>query len=409
MDVFLARQPIFDKGNRIFGYEILYRDGTANAFSADADQDFASGNALTRCFLNFGMDSLTNGTRAFVNFTSEFLKNDIATIFPKEQLVVEILETVQVDDSIIAACTALKDAGYTLAIDDFTVQPGYDRLIPLADIIKVDFKQSPPDEQRDIVRRYRREGLHFLAEKVETDEEHRRALDVGYDYFQGYFYARPEMNHTKKILPFAHTRQMLMQCINEPEPNYDEITHLIESDLAFSYEILRLVNSAYFAQRMPVTSVRRAVVMLGIQELRKWMYIIFLTDVEKGKPSEIVLTSMVRGRFMENLTGSAGRADMRHTAMTIGMFSLLDVLLECSMDNAIAGMNFSDPVRDVLCGKATEGFLAQCYQAVLSYEQGLWGKAVEIAGKFGVSADVLQSSYMDALRWVKQVYQGNLA
>ena len=409
MDVFLARQPIFDRNNRIFGYEILYRDGTKNAFSPEADQDFASGNALTRCFLNFGLSSLTNGTRAFVNFTSEFLKNDIATIFPKEQLVVEILETVKVDDGIIAACTALKNAGYTLAIDDFTVQPGYDRLIPLADIIKVDFKQSPPDEQRAIVRRYARNGLRFLAEKVETIEEHRRALAVGYDYFQGYFYARPEMNRTKKILPFAHTRQMLMQCLNEPTPDFDEITRLIESDLAFSYEILRLVNSAYFAQRIPVTSVRRAVVMLGLEELRKWMYIIFLTDVEKGKPSEIVLTSMVRGRFMENLAGSAGRPGFRHTAMTVGMFSLLDVLLECSMEEAIESMNFSDEVRHVLCGNTTEGFLAQCYQTVLSYEQGLWAKAVEMAECMGISADMLQSAYMDALQWVKQVYQGNLA
>lgn len=405
MDVFLARQPIFDTDNRIFGYEILYRDGETNAFSPDADQDFASGNALTRCFLNFGLSALTNSTRAFVNFTSEFLKNGIATIFPKEQLVVEILETVHITDEILDACHRLREAGYLLAIDDFTYQPGYDRLIEMADIIKVDFKISPPDEQAELVRRYARPGLAFLAEKVETDEEHARALSLGYSYFQGYFYARPEMSRTKKILPYSQTRRRLMRLLSESEPDFNLIGTLIESDLSFSYEVLRLANSAYYGLRRPITSVRRAVVTLGLEELKKWMYITFISGVDDGKPGEIVLTSMTRSRFMENLAVRSGHAEMKYTAMTVGMFSLLDVLLDRPMAEAIADMNFPPQVARVLCGGAGDGFLAVCYQIALSYEQGLWPEAVRLAGDLGIPSETLQTSYMDALRWVKEIYQ----
>lgn len=170
MDVFLATQPIFDAENRVFGYEILYRENETNTFSEETDADFASGNTLVRCFMDFGLPTLTNNTRAFVNFTTEFIKNEVATLFPKDQLVVEILETVEITGEILDACRKLKAHGYLLAIDDFVYQPGYEKLLPLVDIIKVDFKQSGPAEQAEIIRKYGRPGLSFLAEKVETQE-----------------------------------------------------------------------------------------------------------------------------------------------------------------------------------------------------------------------------------------------
>lgn len=405
MDVFLATQPIFDTENRVFGYEILYRENEQNAFSEGADADFASGNALVRCFLDFGLSTLTNNTHAFVNFTAEFLKNEVATLFPKDQLVIEILENVEVTEEILNACRRLKARGYLLAIDDFVYQSGYEDLLPLVDIIKVDFKQSGPAQQAEIVRKYKRRGLSFLAEKVETQEERDRALGQGYSYFQGYFYARPSVNRTKKLKPYSQTRMRLINMLYEPEPDLRQIAGLIETDIAFSYEILRLVNSAYYSPATPIKSVSFAISVLGIEELRKWLYIVFISGLQENKPGELIRASLLRGKFMENLAEAAGRPDRKSTMMTIGMFSLLDVLLDRPMQEALEGICFPEEVKSVLIGSGGENFLQCCGEVAVCYEHGIWQEALQKAMRLGITSQMLQQAYTDAVKWMETFYR----
>lgn len=404
MDIFLATQPIFDQQNRVFGYEVLYRENERNAFPEGKNPNSASGSALAQCFLDFGLPTLTHNTRAFINFPSELLQNEVATIFPKDELVIEILETVEITPQIIEACRRLKSLGYLLAIDDFTYRPGYESLIPLVDIIKVDFKLSPPAEQKAIVQRYKRKGLWFLAEKVETEEEHIRAIKQGYTYFQGYFYARPSISHTRKLSPYSQTRMRLIRLLHESIPDLRKIAELIESDVAFSYQILKLVNSAYYSPRSPITSIPLAVSAIGIEELRKWLYVTFISGLKEDKPSELVRISMQRGKFMEIIGNATGHGNMKRMMMTIGMFSLLDVLLECPMAEAIRDMHFPPEVEDVLTGSADSGFLYACYKLMLCYDQGLWKQAIEFGGEIGVTPRLLQKAYLDALTWVKHFY-----
>lgn len=406
MDVFLATQPIFDRNNRVFGYEILYRENEENRFSPETDADFASGNALVRCFLDFGLSTLTNNTCAFVNFTAEFIKNEIATIFPKEQLVIEILESVAITPEVLDACRRLKKRGYLLAIDDFEFQPGYDELIPLMDIIKVDFRQSDEEEQAEIIKKFKRPGLHFLAEKVETKEERDRAREQGYDYFQGYFYAKPSVNRTKQLLPYSPSRMRLLELLNQEEPDFGQIVRLVETDLAFSYQLLRLINSAFYAPRRAITSIPLAVSALGTEELRKWLYITFISGMRDDKPGELVRASLFRGKFMEKLAEKTGRVEEKSIMLTVGMFSLLDVLLDCPMSEAIRDMHFPREIENVLLGVTEDSFLSDCYEITIYYRQGLWQEAIEKAKQIGIAPHVLQNAYSYALRWVDLYYKG---
>lgn len=406
MDVFLATQPIFDRNNQVFGYEILYRENEKNRFSEETDADFASGNALVRCFLDFGLPTLTNNTCAFVNFTAEFIKNEIATIFPKEQLVIEILESVKITPEVLDACYRLKKRGYLLAIDDFVYQPGYDQLIPLTDIIKVDFRQSSEAEQAKIIQKFKRPGLHFLAEKVETKEERDRAREQGYDYFQGYFYAKPAVNRTKQLSPYSPSHVRLFELLNQPEPEFSQIIRLVENDLAFSYQLLRLINSAFYAPRQAITSIPLAISALGIEELRKWLYITFISGLRDDKPGELVRASLLRGKFMEKLAEKSGHPEEKSIMLTVGMFSLLDVLLDCPMSEAIRDMHFPHEIKNVLLGVTEESFLSRCYEITIYYRQGLWQEAMQQAEQIGITPAMLRNAYQYALRWVELYYKG---
>lgn len=402
MDVFIARQPILELSGNVFGYEILYRDSEKNQFS-ETDADFASGNTLTRCFIDFGISELTNGKKAFVNFTGEFLKNNIATIFPSDVIVIEILENIKITEDILLSCRVLKSLGYTLAIDDFTFQPGYDELIKLADIIKIDFRATPQAEIRNIIQRHRRKGLSFLAEKVETHEEYNAAVKMGFTYFQGYYFAQPEINKKKKLIAYKENRLRLMTLLNSENAEFEDIAKLIEGDLAFSYEILKLVNSAYYGRVNKLKSIRFALVLLGIHEIKKWLYLAFISDLRHDQPEEIITISMLRGKFMENLADCANKKQLASEMLTVGMFSTIDLLLNKPMQEALEEMHFSDSIKDVLSGRDSTGFTAQCFNIVLKYEQGDWDDAANAAGALNITVLDLNAAYVDSIKWIQSL------
>jgi EAL and modified HD-GYP domain-containing signal transduction protein len=402
MDIFLARQPIFNNRKTVYGYEILYRDSENNFYSGK-NGDYASGNVLTRCFLDFGINDLTNNKKAFINFTDDLLKNNIATIFPKEYLVVEILEDVFVDDEIMDCCRKLKSLGYTLALDDFVFKPCYEQLLKLVDIIKVDFKISNAQETKDIVNTFKRRGLSFLAEKIETPEEYKRAVEAGYTYFQGYYFSKPEITFGKKFSPYEMNRFKLINMLNMPEPEFGKLASLIENDLAFSYEILRLVNSAYFGRMKKITSVRSAIVTLGLDEIKKWLYLAYIRDTRQDKPEEIINICMLRGKFLEKIAEKAQRIELCSELQTLGMFSMIDVLLNKPMKEIMQEINFSDEIKLVLQKQDKSSFLALSYETVLKYEKGQWKDIPHCAERLNIPLTDINDAYIESIIWLKDI------
>ena len=276
MEHFIARQPIFDRTGKVYAYELLFRSGLHNYFDA-ADQDQAAASVIANSSLLFGLNEMTGGTKAFINCTRKVLIKDFITILPNQQAVVEVLEDVEPDDAIIKACRNLKKQGYILALDDFVYHKNYEPLLELADIIKVDFLLSDLDEQKKLAEMFIPRGIRMLAEKVETNEIYEQAKEMGYDLFQGYFFARPVIISRKDIPTNKIQFMRILRDVHAEDVDIQSLAQTIQSEVSLSYKLLKLINSAAFALRHKVTNITQALSLLGIREIRAWVSLISIS------------------------------------------------------------------------------------------------------------------------------------
>ena len=268
MEIFVARQPIFDQQQQVYGYELLFRSSLDNVFS-HPDPNQASAQVMTDGLSLLRMDTLTNQKKAFINIPHDILVDGYVTLLPQETTVVEILETVDPTPQVIAACEKLKDAGYTLALDDFVYEERFEPLVRLADIIKIDVLATPKEQWPVLLKQLAPQRVHFLAEKVETREVYQEACTMGFFYFQGYFFSKPEIISNKDVLGFKLHYLELLQQILKQELDYDQLEDIIKRDLSLSYKLLRYTNSAAFPFRRKIDSISHALALLGEREFRK--------------------------------------------------------------------------------------------------------------------------------------------
>lgn len=397
MNVFLARQPILDHNQNIYGYELLYRSGRKNVFSGDVGDDEASSKVILDTFQNFGIEEITQGKLAFINFSETLIKEEIATLLPKDYLVVELLERVVPSDEIIVKFRALKEAGYTLALDDFVYAPEFEPLIELADIIKVDFRESTPMQIRTLRARLLYRNITLLAEKVETWSDFYFAKELGFTLFQGYFFAKPEILTTNSLTPLEVNYFKLMSKINENELNFPELAEIISRDLSMTYNLLRLVNSAAFGHRQKINSVQHALVVLGENEIKKWLTLMGLQGLSIKKMDEPVSLSLLRARFGQLVAKQTKWSQFHEDSFLAGLFSLLDVLLQRPLDLILGEVQVTSVVRDLLLHN--RGPLKEIRDAILAYEQGDWGAIEKSANQLGLKVSALTELYYEAVRW----------
>ncbi len=399
MDLFVARQPIFDRNRNLVGYELLHRESEKFNEYSSADGEYATSRVITSAFLSMGLDSLTNGKLAFINFTASLLKSGVANLLPKDQLVIEIMETVAPTKDILNTCQQLKQNGYRLALDDYVLAPVFEPMTKLADIIKVDFRQLSLDDQYRSIQMNRHKGIEFLAEKIETEEEFNRAKEMGYGLFQGYFFAKPMILKTKTIVASKLGHIRLMQAVNSTDPDIRAIVSAIESDVKLSMETIKLSNSAYYGRLQRISSLRQAVVALGLDGIRRWIYLASLRRLGIGKPEALVTTSIIRAKFMELLGPMMGRADKSSEYSLLGLFSLLDALTGCPFEELLPAMNIDEEIIAILTGVAQDTSMAQALHLIQSYEQGQWQEANQASAKLGVSLGQVATAYYESLKW----------
>ena len=279
---YVARQPIFDREQHVFGYELLFRDGLENAFNGDTDE--ASRATLDRSLL-MGLDVLCDGRRAFVNCTRDTLVKGLVTLLPSESTVVEVLENVTPDPDVMLACQNLKEAGYLIALDDFTADDARAPLAEIADILKVDMKLTTEEQRAALIKRYGPWRCRMLAEKIETQAEFLRTKDQGFVYFQGYFFRRPEMLSTRDMPANRLNYLRLLQEVSRPELDLDGLEKLIKSEASVCYRLLRYLNSAVFGLKNEIHSVRHALSMLGEREVRRWVRLVAAVGAGREKPA----------------------------------------------------------------------------------------------------------------------------
>lgn len=389
---YVARQPIVDREQKVFGYELLFRNGFENAFTS-GDVDSASRATLDNSLL-VGLDVLCDGRHAFINTTRDGLIKGLVTLLPSHSTVVEVLESVPADPDVIAVCHKLKDAGYLVALDDYVVDDPRAALAEMADILKVEMKLTTPEQRRNLVKRY---GTHcqMLAEKVETREEFAQARDAGFVYFQGYFFRKPEILTTRAMPANRVNYLRMLQQVSQPDLDINALERLIKGEASICYRLLRYLNSAIFAFQTEIHSVRHALSILGEREIRRWVRLIAAVGAGEDKPSDLVLASLVRAQFGELLSPQVphGSSDL----FLLGLLSLVDSMLDMPMAEVLEKIPLDHETKQVLLGKASS--LRPVYQLMLAHESGEWNAAREIAENLKLDPEQVAAFYFQAQQW----------
>jgi len=402
MDIFIARQPIFDIRKKVYAYELLYRAGDENQSNV-IDGDQATSSVVANTLMLIGLDSLTQGRMAFINFTRQLIENEIPTVFSNELLVVEILEDIIPDAEFMKACRNLKELGYILALDDFVLDYPYEEIVDLVDIIKVDFLLTSQRERHAIIQKYQGRNIRFLAEKVETLEQFEEAIQAGYTYFQGYFFSKPVIMKHKDIKPATFNYIKILEELDGPEPEYEDIASIIEFDVSLSYKLLRLINSAAFYSNSRVTSLKHALVMLGFKEIRKWISIVMLRELGDDKPDEIIRTCLLRGKMGEILSKQFGLKARKTEVFLMGMFSMIDTLMNQEMEEALEMLPLEDDVKAGILGEGNQ--FSDLLKLVIAYEKGNWDYLFLKAKKSGLGMNIFPDAYIEAVKWASTVYE----
>ncbi len=397
MNVFVARQPIFDEKKNVHAYELLFRSGIANFYDESLDGDHSTSKVISNSLLVIGMDSLTKGKRAFINFTRNLLVKGAPSVIPKDLVTVEILETVEPDEEVVAACRKLKQSGYVLALDDFVFEEKYRPLIDLADIIKVDFKLTTGDERKHVIEECHNSDIKFLAEKVENIEEFQQAQDLGYSYFQGYFFSAPDVVSGKDIPSNKLNYLRVLNEVNKPDVDFEKVEDIIRRDIALSYKLLRFMNSAFFNFTVKVESIRHALVLLGVREVKKWINIVALSGMGYDKPQELLVLSLIRARFCEFLANSMGMEKRNADFFMMGLFSVIDGLVDRPMQEILSELPILDDIKGALLGD--ENIFNDVFNLVLAYEKGDWDTTASCAGKLQVAEEGLPDFFLDSVKW----------
>ena len=399
MEVYVGRQPIFDRHSNVFGYELLYRR-SMNNFYEGVDGNQATRDLIYNAFFAMQIEDLTEGKVGFINFTDAMVRDLVPEILPKEQLVIEILENSIVDQDLIQACKSLKEKGYILALDDFVLNPSFEPLLELVDIIKIEFPNVSLETQRSLINKYKHK-IRFLAERLETREEFNMALQMGYDYFQGFFFSKPVIYKQNDIGVLNTSILNIIHQLRTLDPDYDRIAQAVELDVGLSYKVIRLSNTISFGARYSIRSVRQALVRIGILELRRWFNVLLLKDLQQVENHELIKQSLVRAHLMENLAQDCEAKEQSLDYLLTGMFSSIDVLLSKPMEEVLMGMPLVDTVKAALLGE--ENDLKHVLDFVKRYE------AMDInpetfdfpLGK--IDLESFNGHYIEALRWIKQM------
>ncbi|CCQ12496.1 Predicted signal transduction protein [Pseudoalteromonas luteoviolacea B = ATCC 29581] len=397
MYFYAARQPILDVNKNLVGYELLFRDGVSNVFP-DIDGDEATSRLIEGSQFNFGLEDLTDGKPAYINFTLETLVKGYPTMLGREQLVVEILETVQPGKRLLAAVQELKEKGYTIALDDYQHQKVWRHFYPYIDQIKIDFLDTSLETIKEIKAAIKPfPNISLVAEKIETYEAYQQALELGFTLFQGFFFAKPEMVQSKALPPSEMALAELLYETSSVDMDLKRVTTVFERDVNLSYKLLRYANSAAFKRRAEISTIKQALVVLGNQELKKFLSLLFAAQVSSEKPVELIKLSLVRARFCEMLAQRHGKMKDTGMAFLTGMMSLMDAILDESMESVMNKLPLSIDIKDALLRR--DGQLAAYLTLVIEYEHANWDKANQLAKQMGLSNDSVPECYQDALQW----------
>lgn len=401
-DIFLGRQPILDRDQRIVAYELLFRTGhTADASATDDMQATAS--VIHHAFSEMGVQAVLGSRAGFINVSADMLLSDMVELLPKSQVVLELLETIAVTDAVIERCRVLRQLGFTLALDDFVFDDSYRPLLALVDIVKVDLLLHSQDELRAVVSRLRQWPVRLLAEKVDSAEQAAFCHALGFDLFQGYFFARPSVLSAKRADPAQMALTQLLGLVLR-DADTQQIEQIFKQHPSLTYNLMRLVNSVASGARRSMASVSQAIVVLGRRQLQRWLQLLLFT-LQAGAPypSPLLVLAATRGKMMELLASRLGRnADACDEAFMAGILSLIDSLIDKPLTAIVDELNLAESLATALLRR--EGELGALLQLVESVEHADLSRTLALLENTpGLGLSDLTAAGIEAMTWTDQI------
>lgn len=401
METNMVRQPILSSDKELLGYELCYQDNGSSLYN---QADTRAANVIEDFLVQFNSDRLLDGATAFLTFTPNLLMKNIPKMFQPEKLVIQIEDNSTVHPLAQKIIYRYKKQGYRIAIKGFEFSSRYFALLDVIDIIKIDMSHGP-SSMENVVKIGQSFQKDIIAYNVNNQEQYDMALAMGCKYFQG---SAVSQALSSKVQHMDHLQSNFFQlviAITKDEPDVDEISEIISRDVTLAFSLIRLVNSAYFALRNRAKSVKQALVVLGLGQLKQWVYLLSFKNNEGGElSSELIKTSFLRASFCQELSQYAKELPLsKSEAYLMGMFSTLGLLMEVPLEAALSELPIADEIKEALV--TGEGKAGSLYRLVISYENADWAGMASCAEELGITANVISQKYFECCESVNNIWR----
>lgn len=392
--MFVARQPIYNTAMAVTAFELLYRHSPSAARAHITDPRQATLEVIASAALEIGLDRISGGQPIHINFPAELLADLPDLPLPPNLVVIEVLEDVRAEPDIVQGIRKLRARGHRIALDDYSPQVSDSRLLELADIVKVEITHPDSQQLGDLVKELRPRGVELIAENVETPEHFENGVRLGFVGFQGYFLQHPQTFRAKRVPSTKLSTLRLVATLQDENYSVDEVEQLLSQNVSMSYHVLRCINSSYYNLPRKISSIRQAVVILGVQQLRQLCSLLCLQGFDDRPPS-LFINAMTRARMCEQLGKLAGASDTGAFFIT-GLFSLLNALTGMPIQQIVEELPLSAAIARALT--ANEGDLGKALQCTRAYERAAWDQV-----KYNdLPPALIRAAYMDAVFWAEQ-------
>ncbi|WP_165312585.1 EAL and HDOD domain-containing protein [Vibrio ziniensis] len=400
---YVARQPILNSKRHTLGYELLFRDGEQNSFPQHMDADRATYRLIVENFLSIGTNPGIETSRCFINFPYNSLLRRLPLTLPKQRVVIEVLETCSPTDELLEAIMEMHEKGYLIALDDFVYAPEWERFLPFVKIIKIDIMAMGIDAACEMVKEQLAKGSRkrYLAERVETEQEFRAARDAGFRFFQGYFFSKPEIIKQRYVSPKHVIAMQLFQEVCKENVDFNRVEQLVAKDVALSYKLLRFVNSMTERLEVPISSFRQALVYLGQDRLKMFVSLAVASYVSAHKPKELYNLSLQRAQFCHLMAIRRQFSEHKEQGFLIGLFSVLDALLDISLDVIIDQLPLTESVKDALNKRL--GPFGEMLNLEECFEKADWQGIQDYCELLGLQYDDVTRDLNEAQRWSHEI------
>lgn len=401
MDVFIARQPIFDCNDDVYAYELLYRkNGNENEYNGSSG-DESTADVITNAFFGLDVKNIIGGAKAFINFTGNLIKRGVPKMISPEILVVEVLENQLADEEILDAVQDLKERGYMIALDDFEYSGAYNDLFFLGDLVKIDFRTSQKSiEETAYVCRYSNKLM--LAEKVETQAEYEYAKKLGCTYMQGYYFARPSIMSGNSVQPLPVNLMNIMRLIADPNIDISEIVEVMSRDTALCQRILRLINSVYFGMSNKVSSINQAIMIMGLDYLREWIYLMGMQKITQNDNVEVIRLALLMAKFCKKISELIPDAAPKSDSFYLmGLLSMLVFSGERALAQALDEFPLTNDIKKGLLRRG--GIFSDVFEMALAYIEGKWDEYDDVASKYNLNSDVVSDMFVESTKEIEKL------